>query len=104
MKPNAFSWPWIGAFTALSVMSSEPALAAEIAGRVLGGGAPIARSTVNLWLAGSDAPRQLGQAQTGDDSRFTLSYQGPSPEGISYLVAAQGRGQPGDCDANGAGQ
>jgi hypothetical protein len=58
MKPKPFSWPWIGAFTALSVLSSAPALAAEIAGQVLGGGAPIAKSTVTLWSTGVDAPRQ----------------------------------------------
>ena len=91
MKPNAFSRPWIYALTALSVLSSASAIGAEIEGQVLGAGAPIARSAVTLWSAAADAPRQLGQAQTGDDGRFTLSYQSPSgPEGISYLVAKGG--------------
>ena len=92
MKPNAFSRPWIYALTALSVLSSASAIGAEIEGQVLGAGAPIARSTVTLWSAGADAPRQLAQAQTGDDGRFTLNYQSPGgPEGISYLVAKGGR-------------
>jgi hypothetical protein len=91
MKPNAFGRPWIYALTALSVLSSFSALGAEIEGQVLGGGAPIAKSTVTLWSAGADAPRQLGQTQTGDDGRFTLSFQTPSgPERISYLVAKGG--------------
>ena len=91
MKPNAFGRPWIYALTALSVLSSFAAIGAEIEGQVLGGGAPIARSMVTLWSAGADAPRQLAQAQTGDDGRFTLTFQSPSgPEGISYLVAKGG--------------
>jgi hypothetical protein len=61
-----FARRWLGAFIALA-FASLPALAAEIEGQVLGGGAPIARSTVTLWSAGTDVPRQLGQAQTGDD-------------------------------------
>jgi hypothetical protein len=91
MEPNAFGRPWIYALTAFIVFSSFSAIGAEIEGQVLGGGAPIAKSTVTLWSAGADAPRQLGQAQTGDDGRFTLSFQRPSgPEGISYLVAKGG--------------
>jgi hypothetical protein len=35
-------------------------------GKVLGGGQPIASSTVTLWAAGEGAPQQLGQARTGD--------------------------------------
>jgi hypothetical protein len=80
----------LGALTALTISSSLSAFAAEIDGQVLGGGAPIARSTVTLWSAGAGAPTQLGQAQTGDDGRFTLSFQSPTPEGISYLVAKGG--------------
>jgi hypothetical protein len=91
MKPNAFGRPWLYPLAALSVLSSFPAMAAEIEGQVLGAGAPIARSTVTLWSADADAPRQLGQAKTGDDGRFTLSFQNPNgPEGISYLVTKGG--------------
>ena len=91
MKPNAFGRPWIYALAALSVLLSFSAIGAEIEGQVLGAGAPIARSTVTLWSADADAPRQLAQAQTGDDGRFTLSFQSPSGlEGISYLVAKGG--------------
>src|SRR5215831_5525346 len=62
-----------------------------IEGRVLGAGAPIAKSTVTLWSATADAPKQLGQAQTGDDGRFTLSVESPSgPEGTLYIVAKGG--------------
>jgi len=88
-SPQVRQW-WTWALTALGLLSSVPALAAEIEGQVFGGGAPIAKSTVTLWLAGDGAPTQLGQAQTGDDGRFILTFQSVSPEGISYLVAKGG--------------
>src|SRR5271155_997203 len=61
----------------------------SIQGQVLGAGAPIAKSTVTLWSASTDAPKQLAQTQTGDDGRFTLSAQG-SPDSILYIVAEGG--------------
>ena len=42
-------------------------------GQVLGGGAPIANSTVTLWAASAGAPKQLAQARTGADGRFALA-------------------------------
>ena len=91
MKPNAFGRPWIYALTALSVVSSFSAIGAEIEGQVLGAGAPIARSAVTLWSAGADAPRQLAQAQTGDDGRFTLSLSKPERSGRDLLPRREGR-------------
>jgi hypothetical protein len=66
------------------------ALAAALDGQVLGGGAPIAKSTVTLWSASADAPKQLAQTQSNEDGRFTLSGEG-SPDSILYLVATGGR-------------
>jgi hypothetical protein len=57
-------------------------------GQVLGAGEPIAKSTVTLYGATSDSPKQLAQTQTGDDGKFTMSFGGGS--GILYLVAAGG--------------
>ena len=37
-------------------------------GQVLGANAPIARSTVTLWAATIDSPRQMAQTQTGGDN------------------------------------
>jgi hypothetical protein len=76
--------------TISALLLATSAFAVEIEGQVLGGGAPIAKSTVTLWLASAAAPRQLAQARTGDDGRFVLSFQTPGPEGISYLVAKGG--------------
>jgi hypothetical protein len=70
---------------------AAPAFAADIAGQVLGAGAPIAKSTVTLWSASADAPKQLAQTQTGDDGRFTLSIEGPAgQDSILYIVAKGG--------------
>jgi hypothetical protein len=92
MKPDLFrsAGRWLGAFAALSVLSGLPAFAAEIEGQVLGGGEPISNSTVTLWSASAGPPKQLGQAQTGDDGLFTINFQTQSPKGISYLVAKGG--------------
>src|SRR5262245_29630211 len=42
---------------------SEPVLTVgNVSGQVTGAGVPIAGSTVTLWAASSDSPRQLAQA------------------------------------------
>jgi hypothetical protein len=47
--------------------SAYAAAAGQLQGQVLGGGAPIANSTVTLWAASAGAPRQLAQTRTGAD-------------------------------------
>ena len=54
----------------------------------MGGGAPIANSTVTLWAEGSGAPTQLAQTKTGADGRFEVP--GSQGEAILYLVATGG--------------
>src|SRR6516162_6202389 len=79
MKPNLClsARRWIGAVAALSVLSSMPAFAADkINGQVWAAGGPVAGSTVTLWAAGADAPRQLAQTRTGPDGRPTRRQQG----------------------------
>ena len=74
---------------AVAPAGAEPSYAAgSVDGQVLGAGEPIAKSTVTLWAAASDSPKQLAQTQTGDDGTFTLSFAGGN--GILYLVAAGG--------------
>ena len=51
-----------------------PAAAVSIDGQVIIGGAPVAGSTVTLWEADANAPRQLAQARTGNDGGFSLIY------------------------------
>ena len=88
---------YIASFSLCALLWTAPASADTIEGQVLGAGAPIAKSTVTLWSASADAPKQLAQTQTGDDGRFTLNAEG-SPVGILYLIAK--RGEP---DANKGG-
>jgi hypothetical protein len=81
----------IAALVVFAVSMAGSARAADSTeGEVLGGGAPTAKSTVTLWSANADAPKQLAQTQSNDDGRFTLSGEG-SPDSILYLVATGGQ-------------
>ncbi|MGO9265422.1 MAG: hypothetical protein ACLQBA_11180 [Candidatus Binataceae bacterium] len=80
---------YIVALVVSAISLAGVASADAIEGQVLGGGAPIAKSTVTLWEASSDAPKQLAQTQTGDEGHFKLTAEG-SPDGILYLVATGG--------------
>ncbi len=76
---------------ALSVFPTGAALASDsIKGQVLGGGAPIAKSTVTLWEASAGAPKQLAQTKTNDDGRFEVRTKGMHSDAILYLVANGG--------------
>ena len=75
--------------SALSLVG-VPAVADTLQGRVLGAGAPIAGSTVNLWAAGPGAPAQLLQTTSGLDGRFTMTFTAPPGAASLYLVAKGG--------------
>ncbi|MGA8490531.1 MAG: hypothetical protein WB711_08935 [Terriglobales bacterium] len=80
----------LGALLVASVSMVGLASAADsIKGPVLGGGAPIVNSTVTLWAESADAPKQLAQAQTGNDGRFEVRVSA-SQDVILYLVATGG--------------
>jgi len=89
---------WIAAVLVFGTAWSTPALAADsISGRVLGGGRPIAGSTVTLWSASAATPRRLAQARTGPDGRFALPA---APSGaVLYLLAKGGRPTAGSTTA-----
>ena len=75
-----------------SALMAGQAAADGISGRVLGGGAPIANSTVTLWAATAGAPAQLGQAKTGADGQFRLTATtAPATDASLYLVAKGGK-------------
>ena len=58
---------------------------------MLGAGAPIANSTVTLWAASAGAPKQVAQAHTDADGRFTISSAGvPGGDASLYLIAKGG--------------
>ena len=73
-----------------SVLLAEAAYAADtIKGQVMGGGAPIAQSTVTLWAASAGAPKQLAQTKTDKDGQFAIDGTG-APDSSLYLVATGG--------------
>jgi hypothetical protein len=77
----------------IAALLSQPGAAAAgaLKGQVLGGGAPIAGSTVTLWAASDGAPKQLAQTKSGADGRFTFAGAA-APQGASlYLVAKGGQ-------------
>ncbi len=65
------------------------ASAADIKGQVLGGGVPIAQSSVTLMEASTGTPKQLAQTKTDNDGRFAIDNTGTSDSSL-YLVATGG--------------
>ena len=81
----------LAALAISSLFLAGRAFAADsIKGQVLGGGAPIAKSTVTLWEASADAPKNLTETKTNDDGRFEVRAKGAKGDAILYLVAAGG--------------
>jgi hypothetical protein len=74
----------------LSMVTSAVA-AASLSGQVLGGGAPVANSTVTLWAASAGAPKQLAQARSGADGHFMLAAPGAPADSSLYLIAQGGQ-------------
>jgi hypothetical protein len=82
----------VASFAVFSLVFAGLGHAADtIGGQVLGAGAPIAKSTVTLWSASADEPKQLAKAQTDDDGGFTLSFEGSNRgAGVLYIIAKGG--------------
>jgi len=76
-----------------SVLLARLASAAgSIKGQVLGGGAPIAQSTVTLWEASANAPKKLTETKTNAEGQFEISgTEARGSETILYLVATGGK-------------
>jgi hypothetical protein len=90
----------LGSIVAIA-LSAGTALAADtVKGLVALGGAPIARSTVTLWEASVDAPKQLDQVKSGDDGRFEVNAKAARADGVLYLVAAGGVPKAGKSDSD----
>ena len=84
----------LASFAISSLLLEGPAGAAEaLKGEVLGGGAPVADSTVTLWAAGEGAPKELGRALTDAEGRFELNIAHPHGGEPHLYLVAQG-GQP----------
>ena len=73
--------------TATSLFLVGRAVAQQsIKGQVLGGGAPIAQSTVTLFAATAGTPKQLAQTKTDNDGRFAVIVAGAPAESSLYLT------------------
>ena len=92
MHARGFSDKLVLSMFAVWCLVTPSTVAAEtIAGRVLGGGSPIAGSTVTLWEGSADAPKQLVHASTDSNGRFEVRG-GPAAQGaVLYLIASGGR-------------
>jgi hypothetical protein len=77
----------LGSVTPVLLAQAQVTPSRGIEGQVTVGGAPVAGSTVTLWAADANAPRQLGQARTGTDGRFGLNADG---KGAALYVVAKG--------------
>ncbi len=60
------------------ILAGQASAADSIKGQVLGGGAPIAQSTVTLWAASAGEPKQLAETKTDNEGRFELRSSGTS--------------------------
>ena len=81
----------LAALTTTSLFLIGQAVARQnIQGQVLGGGAPIANSTVTLWEASEGARKQLAQTKTNGDGRFEIRGKGAHNDAILYVIAAGG--------------
>ena len=79
----------LAAFALCGLFLAGQASAADIKGQVMGGGAPIAQSTVILMQASAGEPKQLAQTKT--DSNGNFAVHGTGAVGTSlYLVASGG--------------
>jgi hypothetical protein len=75
----------------LGYVCAPAAAAVRIEGRVDAGGGPLAKSTVTLWAASANEPKQLAQTKTGSDGRFQLhAAETPGKDVVLYLLAKGG--------------
>jgi hypothetical protein len=75
----------------LALLLNEQVFAADaIKGRVVGGDKSIAGSTVTLWEASADAPKQLAHAKSDANGRFEVHGAAKGSNAVLYLIAAGG--------------
>src|SRR5262245_32956295 len=81
----------IGLTAAVLGCACAPSEAAvRLEGQVQAGGGAVANSTVTLWAASTGEPRQIGQARTSSDGRFTLGSDETLGGDIVLYVVAKG--------------
>jgi hypothetical protein len=84
----------IGVFAyAFSMVASSTFAADRVNGQVLGGGAPITRSTVTLWEASVGAPKKLAETKTDEHGRFEIRSAATRSGDTTLYITASG-GEP----------
>jgi hypothetical protein len=81
--------PVVLAFSTLC-LARRASAADLIRGVVKSGDVPIAQSTVTLFEASADAPKQLAQTKTDNEGRFEIRTEGAQPGSSLYLLARGG--------------
>ena len=76
----------VGAFS----LANWHASAIEISGSVQIAGAPVTRSTVTLYAAGTGAPKPIGQVKSVFDGSFSLEVADLPADGVFYILAKGG--------------
>jgi hypothetical protein len=76
---------------ATAVLAASAASARLVEGRVLGGNAAIAGSTVTVWAASAGTPREIGHATTDGEGRFSVDVPVAADGTSHYLIAKGGR-------------
>jgi hypothetical protein len=79
----------LSAIVLSTLLLAAQAFAADIKGQVLGGGAPIAQSTVILMQASAGEPKQLAQTKTDSNGNFAV-HGASAPGSCLYLIASSG--------------
>lgn len=78
-------------FFTITFMAVSASATDRIEGRVEGGGGPIAKADVTLWVTMAGAPKKLAETQTTDDGSFALTAAGEMDNtGVLYLIAEGG--------------
>jgi hypothetical protein len=77
----------IAGLVAVCQGGAVPCAAAELSGRVVVGGAPVADSTVTLWEAGESAPQKLAETRSGRDGAFAFANSGEATFATSWRAA-----------------
>lgn len=84
---------WLIRSSVLSIGAMALALSAfaadHLSGQVTVGGSPVAKSTVSLWEASSDAPKKLSETKTNDEGKFEIRGSAHG-DAVLYLVTTGG--------------
>jgi streptogramin lyase len=83
-------------FSIVALTSISASAADRIKGRVEGGGGPIAKADVTLWITGPGAPQKLAETQAADDGSFDVTIAGNREStSVLYLIAKGGEAKAG---------